>query len=293
MSSLLFPFFYRLIGALPLRFAQALGAWSGWLTYLLSRKYRALLLENLALAFPDGIPAGLAHAAARNTGRMMFETPFLWQRPLAEVLAKIREVRGWERLEATWAQGEGVLLIVPHLGCFEAIPLYFGTRAPMTFMFRPPRQVWLQDVVEKGRIRPNLTPVPADTSGVRSLMRALKRGETVGILPDQVPGSGQGVWSSFFGKPAYTMTLAARLSEIKGVQPFFAFGERLPRGAGFRIHIAPPAEPLAGDLQQRVDAINRSLEQMILEHPGQYLWGYKRYKKPSGVERPEQQAAEA
>ena len=146
---------------------------------------------------------------------MMFEIPRLWLRDQNEALASVREVRGWDNLEAAWARGEGIVLLTPHIGCFEIIPLYFGSRAPMTFMFRPPKQVWLQDIVEKGRIRPNLSPVPADTGGVRLLMRALRRGETVGILPDQVPGGGQGNWSPFFGKPAYTMTLAARLSEMK------------------------------------------------------------------------------
>lgn len=277
-----------MLGWLPLRVLHALGAFGGLMLYRRSAKYRRHMQRNLGLAYPDGVPAGLEAEAARSAGRMMFEIPFLWQRPLPRVLETIREVVGWERLESTWANGNGVLIITPHLGCWEAVPLYFGTRAPMTFMFRPPRQPWLHEIVEQGRIRPNLSPVPADTSGVRLLMRALKRGETVGILPDQVPGGGQGTWSPFFGRPAYTMTLAARLSEMKGVTAFIAYGERLPDGRGYRLHFVVPAVPLEGDLQQRVDAINASIEQVIRQHPGQYLWGYKRYRVPDGVERPAQ-----
>jgi len=275
-----------MLGCLPLRALHALGAFGGHLLYRMSAKYRRHLQRNLGLAYPAGVPPGLEVEAAKSAGRMMFEIPFLWQRPLPQVLEAIREVVGWAQLEATWASGNGVLIITPHLGCWEAVPLLFGTRAPMTFMFRPPRQPWLHEIVEKGRIRPNLSPVPADSSGVRLLMRALKRGETVGILPDQVPGGGQGTWSPFFGRPAYTMTLAARLSEMKGVTPFVAYGERLPHGRGFRLHFVAPAVPLAGDLQQRVDAINASIEQVIRQHPDQYLWGYKRYRVPDGVERP-------
>ncbi|HMZ84565.1 MAG TPA: lysophospholipid acyltransferase family protein [Rhodocyclaceae bacterium] len=293
MAGFFFPIVYRMLGWLPLRVLHALGAFGGLMLYRRSVKYRRHMQRNLGLAYPDGVPVGLEAEAAKSAGRMMFEIPFLWQRPLPRVLETIREVVGWEQLEATWANGNGVLIITPHLGCWEAVPLYFGTRAPMTFMFRPPRQPWLHEIVEQGRIRPNLSPVPADTSGVRLLMRALKRGETVGILPDQVPGGGQGTWSPFFGRPAYTMTLAARLSEMKGVTPFVAYGERLPRGRGYRLHFVAPAVPLAGDLQQRVDAINASIEQVIRQHPEQYLWGYKRYRVPDGVERPSQQAAGA
>lgn len=282
MPALLFPTLFRLLARLPLRTLHRFGGAAGRLVYWLSPTYRRHLDENLALAYPQGVPAGLATEATRSAGRMMFEIPRLWLREQDEALAAVREVRGWSHVEAAWARGEGVLILTPHIGCFEIIPLYFGSRAPMTFMFRPPKQVWLQDIVEKGRVRPNLSPVPADTGGVRLLMRALKRGETVGILPDQVPGSGQGLWSPFFGKPAYTMTLAARLSEVKRVSVILAFGERLAGGAGYVVHFLPPAVPLQGELQQRSDAINRSLEALILEYPSQFLWGYNRYKRPAG-----------
>lgn len=288
MPAILFPALFRLLARLPLRAVHRLGGAVGLLVYLLSPTYRRHLDDNLALAYPQGVPPGLNRAAACSAGRMMFEIPRLWLRDQREALAAVREVRGWEHLEAAWARGEGIVLLTPHIGCFEIIPLYFGTRAPMTFMFRPPKQVWLQGIVEKGRIRPNLSPVPADLGGVRLLMRALKRGETVGILPDQVPGGGQGTWSPFFGKPAYTMTLAARLSEMNRVSVFLAFGERLPQGNGYVVHFLPPAVPLEGDLEQRAGAINRSLEALILQYPAQFLWGYNRYKKPAGADSSEE-----
>ena len=284
MPAILFPALFRLLARLPLRVVHRLGGAVGRLVYWLSPTYRRHLDDNLALAYPQGRPRGIVAEVARSAGRMMFEIPRLWLREQNEALACVTEVRGWANIEAAWARGDGIVLLTPHIGCFEIIPLYFGSRAPMTFMFRPPKQVWLQDIVKKGRIRPNLSPVPADTSGVRLLMRALKRGETVGILPDQVPGGGQGSWSPLFGKPAYTMTLAARLSEMKRVSLLLAFGERLPDGAGYVVHFLPPAVALEGGLQQRVDAINRSLEALILQYPAQFLWGYNRYKTPAGID---------
>lgn len=277
---------FRVLARLPLRAAHALGAFLGRAVYWASPTYRRHLNENLALAYPEARQRPAAGLVAANAGRMILEIPRLWLNSEAAALASVREVRGWEHLEAAWGRGEGTVLLTPHIGCFEIIPLWFGTRAPMTFMYRPPRQPWLRPIVEKGRARPNLSPVPADLSGVRLLMRALKRGETVGILPDQVPGNGQGAWSPFFGKPAYTMTLAARLSEMQKVSVFLAFGERLPRGQGYIVHFLPTAVPIAGTLEQRVDAINQACEALIRRWPEQYLWGYNRYKVPVGVEPP-------
>jgi KDO2-lipid IV(A) lauroyltransferase len=91
------------------------------------------------------------------------------------------------------------------------------------------------------------------------------------------------VWEPFFGKPADTMTLAARLSETAGVDTFFYCGEILPRGGGFRLHFLAPDPPLLGDTRARVAAINRNLERLALRHPDQYLWAYNRYKVPRGV----------
>jgi KDO2-lipid IV(A) lauroyltransferase len=105
----------------------------------------------------------------------------------------------------------------------------------------------------------------------------------VGLLPDQVPPEGLGVWAPFFGRPAYTMTLAARLQQQTGAQLLVLWGERLPRGAGYRIHVSDgPALPAAGASGEQVaaTAVNAAMEALIRLCPEQYLWGYHRYKQP-------------
>jgi KDO2-lipid IV(A) lauroyltransferase len=97
-------------------------------------------------------------------------------------------------------------------------------------LYRAPKKAVLQPVINAGRSRGNMHLAPADVGGVRRLIKALRAGEAVGMLPDQVPGSGEGAWLPFFGRPAYTMTLAARLSEVAGVTTIFAWAERLPGG---------------------------------------------------------------
>jgi KDO2-lipid IV(A) lauroyltransferase len=120
------------------------------------------------------------------------------------------------------------------------------------------------------------------------MMRALRRGETVGLLPDQVPPDGMGVWVPFFGQPAYTMTLAARLVHQTGAAGAILWTERLPRGAGYVVRALPLPVPLpqsaAGEAANAL-AVNQSMEAVIRMRPSQYLWGYHRYKNPRQVPR--------
>jgi KDO2-lipid IV(A) lauroyltransferase len=281
-------FLFRLLSRLPLHVLHNLGAAFGWLTWLASPTYRRRLRENIALA-------GLQHArnaAIAETGKGVAELPKIWLRPREELLARVVQVSGWEHVEAARAAGKGVLYLTPHLGCFEITAQYLAARPsadgsvhPITVLYRRPRQDWLAPLMEQGRGM-NLKLAPADLSGVRRLMKALKQGEASGMLPDQVPGKGEGIWAPFFGRPAYTMTLAARLAE-GGAAVLMTYAERLHYGAGYHIHFIPLSQPLTGDLPARVAQLNREVEAIIRLCPEQYLWGYNRYKRPSGAPEPQ------
>lgn len=275
-------FLFRLLSRLPLGVVHAVGAGLGRLTYLLSPTYRRHLRENMARA---GIGPELRAEAVAEAGKQVLELPRIWLRPLEDVTAQMSEVIGWEHVEAAQRAGKGILFLTPHLGCFEITAQYYAAFGDITVLYRPPRQAALQAMIEQGRRRERLHLAPADLSGVRSLIKALKRGEAVGMLPDQAPKVGEGAWLDFFGRPAYTMTLAARLSET-GAAVILAWGERLPAGRGYRLHLRPPLQPLAGDTLERARQINREIEAMVRECPGQYLWGYNRYKRPAGAEPP-------
>ncbi|MBI4754028.1 MAG: lysophospholipid acyltransferase family protein [Betaproteobacteria bacterium] len=269
----------------PLCLIHAAGALLGWVAWLASPGYRRVLRTNLERAFP-GAPAALRRSAVAHAGRMMAELPRMWLRPQAESAALVTAVSGWELVDDARRRGRAPLFLTPHLGCFEVTPKYYAMHGPITVMFRPPRQPWLRPLMEAGRHSATLTSVPADVGGVRRMVRALRGGEAVGLLPDQVPGAGEGQWAPYFGRPAYTMTLAARLAQMDNVELLLAWAERLPRGAGYHLHLKTPSAPLPADLPQAVAALNRELEALVRACPAQYLWGYNRYKAPAGVARP-------
>ena len=279
----------RLLGWLarrPLRHLHALGAALGWAAYLLSPSYRRRLVANAKLA---GLSAAERRASVAEAGRMVTELPRLWLRPRDRAIEDPVQWDGTALLEDLLGRGHGLLVLTPHLGCFEVLAqVYaekFGARQPVTVLYRPARQAWLRELEETARLRPALATAPANLAGVRQMLRALRRGESVGLLPDQVPPDGMGVWAPFFGQPAYTMTLAAKLVRQTGAAVAVLWGERLPRGGGYVVHAMPLPEPLpeSGGDEADAAAINRSMEAVIRLKPTQYLWGYHRYKTPRGA----------
>lgn len=274
-------FLFRLLSHLPLVWLHRLGALVGALIYLASPRYRRNLQNNLAQA---GLPEKLRWQAAAEAGKQMLELARIWLKSLEEANAQVVEVVGWERVEAAQASGKGILYLTPHLGCFEMTAQYLSAFGEITVLYRAPRQKSLQKMILAGRKRTHLHLAPADLSGVRALIRALKKGEAVGMLPDQAPKTGEGAWLDFFGRPAYTMTLAARLSET-GAAVLTVWGERLPQGRGYRLHFQAPRHELNGDTLARAQQINHEIEALVRQCPTQYLWGYNRYKgsQDSGI----------
>jgi len=274
-------FLFRLLSRLPLGLLHRLGDLGGWLVYLFFPTYRERMREHLRLA-------GLEHvrpAAIRQTGRAILELPWVWLRPSATVLARV-EVEGWDLVRAARAAQRGIVFLTPHLGCFEVTAQLYASRdggQPITVLYRVPRKAWLRPLVEDLRQRPNMALARADLSGVRRLLRALKRGEAVGLLPDQVPAQGEGVWARFFGRDAYTMTLPLGLHQASGATILLACGERLAPGTGWRVRIFPYAPPSEGSTEARAAHLNAALEEVIRECPEQYLWTYNRYKQPAGA----------
>ena len=275
-------FLMGLAARFPLPILHFLGALLGWAMYGLSPTYRRHLRDNLeAAGYRD---AQTRRDAIAGAGRLLAELPAIWLRPRAEVIALVRRVDGRELVDAARAAGQGIVFLTPHLGCFEITAKIAADEFPITVLYRAPKLAWLQPLIERGRGQDNVRLARADVSGVRELVGALLRKEAVGILPDQVPGEGEGEWEAFFGQPAYTMTLGSKLAARPGSVCLLAFGERLSWGRGYVLHIRPMPQAAPGESATR--HMNRALEGLIRECPGQYLWGYNRYKRPKGA--PEQ-----
>jgi len=287
-------FFFRLMGRLPLPLLHALGWLLGWLIWLLDPTYRQRWRDHTAQA---GLAGRVRWASVGAAGQQMAELPRIWFGAPVPL-----HWDGAQHIEAALREGRGLLFLTPHLGCFEltaqAYAQRFGAQPegqsggqahtgaaavrPITVLYRPPRVAALHPVLQAARKRPGLHSVPTDLSGVRQLLKALKQGQTVGLLPDQVPPAGMGVWAPFFGRNAYTMTLAARLAQVPGTQVLLIWGERRRWGRGYVLRVRPWLDvvgaPLAHEPQAAAAQINQAMQTVIGHCPAQYLWGYARYK---------------
>lgn len=278
-------FLLRWLSRRPLSHLHAIGAFLGWVVYALSPSYRRRLRSNAQRA---GITTAQRRQSVAEAGKMVMEGLRLWLRPPDQPIADPVHWQGEHLIDEALALGRGLVFLTPHMGSFEvtaqAYAQRYGAHQPITVMYRPARYRMLRELEEAARARPALATAPASIGGVRQMMRALKRGEAVGLLPDQVPPEGMGVWAGFFGAPAYTMTLAARLALQSGAPVVLAWCERLPAGQGFHLRLSRLAEPLPRhDEQGQAEVINRAMESLIRQCPQQYLWGYNRYKRPRRV----------
>ena len=269
--------FFRIISSLPIGLLHLIGAAMGWVTFALSPTYRRRFLANARQA---GYDFAEVSAAVGHAGRMVFETPKIWLGTLPRCT-----IVNAECVDRAFAAGRGLLFLTPHIGCFElsvqtAAQRWSGQHGDITVLYRPARQAWLAEILETARNRPGVRAEPTTLSGVRQMIKALRKGSAVGLLPDQVPPQGLGVWAPFFGRDAYTMTLAARLAQQTGAAIVVARCERLSWGRGFTLFLEELETPLSSTLEVAVQQINGAMERTIRECPEQYLWGYGRYKQP-------------
>ncbi|MDB5761189.1 MAG: Lipid biosynthesis lauroyl acyltransferase [Herminiimonas sp.] len=269
---------FRLLSNLPLPVLHAIGAALGWLVYAASPSYRNRLKSNIGRA---GY-ADCRRASIRESGKNILELAFIWCAPPQRVLGTAT-IENWDLAQASLDAGQGVIFLTPHLGCFEIIAQAIAARTPLTALYRPPRKAALKPLIEQARARHNLALAPANLAGVRTLLKTLKKGSAIGLLPDQVPQRGEGVWADFFGKPAYTMTLPAKLHQMTGAPIILSYAERLARGAGYVIRFVAFEQVPGETPEQQAHAINAAMEQLIARCPSQYFWSYDRYKTPPGV----------
>ena len=264
---------FQLLSRLPLPILHGLGALAGWMVYACSPSYRRRMRDNLAHA---GYPHLLTSAVV-EAGKNVFELPFIWCAKPERVL-KSAVLHDWSIAQSALDEGRGVIFLTPHLGCFEIIAQTIANRTPLTALYRPPRKTALKPLMEQARAREDLTLAPANLSGVRTLLKTLRAGGAIGLLPDQVPGAGEGIWTTFFGRPAYTMTLPAKMHQMSNAPLVLTYAERLSLGRGYAIHFVRFTERLAGTPEQQARMINAAMKQLIARCPSQYFWSYNRYK---------------
>lgn len=273
---------WRLLASRRLDILWRLSRWAGPLVYRVSRREREVTEINLAEVYPDCGDAerrDLARLSLTHSTATMLELGFAWIAEPARVEAAILEVHGRELLDEARAEGRGVIVLAPHFGNWEVLNFWLSSHFPFTAMYEPPKIAALDPVIRQGRERMGARLVPTNPRGVAALLKALKRSEAIGILPDQEPDWGSGVFAPFFDRLAYTATLLPKLVARTEARVVTGVARRLP-GRGFAIHFLPAdARVYATDEALSAAGVNACVEAAIALDPAQYQWEYKRYRK--------------
>ncbi|KRP18594.1 MAG: lysophospholipid acyltransferase family protein [Porticoccaceae bacterium] len=275
----------RGFGLLPLAVGRAVGRTIGRLIYVLGIGPVRVARINLRLCYPEMSESqreALCKGRMLEFGQAFVETPRVWSKSSTWLQNKIVGVEGMALFEAAVADPRGTLLVVPHQGNWEVVGLWVSKQTAMTSLYEPPKMPALDRWIKSSREQSGATLVPTDVRGVAALIKALKRGETSGILPDQVPTESGGIMAPFMGIPARTMTLVTNLVQRAHCQVLLCAAIREP--GGWRLHFLPASEAVFSDQQEvAVAALNTDVERLVALAPEQYQWEYKRFRaQPDG-----------
>lgn len=280
-------FALRLFSWLPLRINHTLGGTFGHLVHAFPNRQSKMIQRNLALCFPALSPAERDELAKKNmaeTGKNITELGAFWRWPKNRIEQLVVEEINRHFLDDAITASKGVIVAAPHTGAWELIGLKLTCEQPMHFLYRPNKKPHRDETFIKARERFGGKCHPITPRGLATLVKALKKGGVIGILPDQEPAADAGVFAPFFGVPAYTMTFMSGLAARTGSPVVFAAMERLPKGRGYRLHYLQPDDKLySDDPQISSTELNKCVERCINIAPAQYMWNYKRFRKvPKG-----------
>lgn len=294
---------------LPLRVNQALGRGVGRLLWWISNDNKRNTLINIKIAFPEKSEVerqDLAKESLLHLGMMATELGPTWMWTEEKLMSLVKDVKGQHYLDEVLAkvnvsgvlegsskdeqkkQNKGIIFLSPHIGAWELLGSFLSIHYPATFLYSPAKIEGMEGFMLRSRQRFGAELVPTDMRGIRTLMQALKSGRVTGVLPDQDAGDKGGIHTPFFGHPARTMTLVSKLIQKTDCEFIFVVFERLPKAQGFRVHYLPADPGMASkDEEVATLALNRGVEACVSIMPEQYLWSYRRFRKPpKGYENP-------
>jgi KDO2-lipid IV(A) lauroyltransferase len=275
-----------LAGILPSSGLDRVGNALGNLFAMTGGRRREIIDFNLELAFPEKTAAErreLARAVARHFARSALDAIRIQGLEPDELLAAV-QISGWEHVEKAVSFGRGAFFLTAHIGSWEVAALVTGLKLEkgLAVVNRPLDNPLLERELDRLR-RLYGNHVFGKRNMLREMLKQLKTGGGVGILIDQRVHPDQGVEVPFFGRPAWTHPVLARMAARTGapVVPTFALRER-PGFYSLRYHEPVLVDELTDAERGDVPLTARYmwiLEDAIRERPDQWLWYHDRWKQ--------------
>ncbi|HUF81428.1 MAG TPA: lipid A biosynthesis acyltransferase [Burkholderiales bacterium] len=276
-----------LLRLLPLAVLVPLGRGLGILLYILGRERREVALTNVKLCFPERGEKErqrIVRAHFQSFGRSLLEHGILWWSSRARVQRLVR-IEGLEHWQAV--AGRPVIFLAPHFVGLDMGGIRIGSEFRVVSVYSRQKDATFDEVLYHGRTRFVMPELYSRQDGVRSVIKALRRGLPFYYLPDMDFGSRDSIFVPFFGVPAATITGLARIAQLAGAVVVPAVTRQLPGAAGYRLDFFPAWRDFpSGDLRADTRRMNAFIEARVLEMPEQYYWLHKRFKtRPPGEEK--------
>ena len=263
-----------------------LGDALGTLYSMVGGQRRQIVDFNLKLAYPEKSDAKrrlMARSVARHISNSALDAIRIQRLQPEELLASV-EISGRENIDKALSLGRGVIFVTAHIGVWEVIALVTGLELEngLAVVNRPLDNPYLEAELDRFRSLYG-NRVFGKRNIAREMLKQLKRGGGVGILIDQKVREDQGVEVPFFGHPAWTHPILARMvRKTKApVVPIFGFREG-PGRYSLRWDEPILIDDLAESEQEDVPLTARFtaiLEAAIRERPEQWLWYHDRWKQ--------------
>lgn len=279
-----------LLALLSLPTNHKLGTILGKGLYFFNTKARKISEINISLCMPE-LSADEQSILVKNSlielGKSISELGAIWLWNIKKLFSHL-QVEGESIVQAAIKDEQGVIILSPHIGCWEIVGLYLGQQWQTPLFYQPPKIKSLDSIIQNARTRSGGHLLATNKRGLGDLLKALKAGKVTGILPDQTPKKlNSGTFAPFFNQPALTINLISKLAKKSNAIVLMTFATRLPNGEGYVLHFQQSQLGVdSADALIATTALNQSVEQIINQLPEQYLWSYKRFKKvPEGLDK--------
>ncbi len=267
-----------ILSILPLTANRFVGRTLGFLLKITHSRMYATAKINLGKCFPElGLEerSVLLDKVCKNLGMTITESAFVWRRNNNFINKLIIEVEGIELLEKY--NNQGVILTGPHIGNWELITFWAAQHLNLAAMYRKPKLLSFDQFLQDARGKTGASLIAGEAAGVKTLLKHLKTDGSLVILADQEPQQGSGVYASFFGLPAYTMTIVNRLLKKTNSAIILFSIIRIDKGFKIKLEELNSVCENSKDIQFE-DNLNLAFENIIRQYPEQYQWSYKRFK---------------
>ena len=268
---------------LPLSVLRWLGGVVGVVAIQLSHRAHNRIKKNL-LATGMCDESNVERVAKKTSvewGKTLIEAACIaWRRSSAYNAKLIVKAHGFTYMKECLLSGKPTVFLTPHIGNFEVALKYTAHKLSsrvFTILYKPAKAKWLNQVMLEGRTEKNIKPVPTNRNGMFTLIKDLRANGIVGVLPDSIASSGDGVWVDFFGQKTFATTLAAKMTLTENAHTFIVASYRVK--GGFEVDYIP-FSPKSQHVGVVVQDIYRVIEEIILKAPEQYYWSYDRFRVP-------------